>query len=148
VQVQTAIAERHFCSQGGCSCGDCREMVENAGKNVVNYCLIQYIVSAHTTAFGSQFVSYGQIGFHLDRLQATFWPCRRSPQLDLLATFAAKARSTSLAYPDLHLDPTRTRLAGKTRCNCRRFVTLHGQKVVLQTSVCQNKSDQSERNAS
>ena len=120
-------------------------MVENAGKNVVNCCPIQYIMLAHMRAFGSQFASYGRIGLHLDRLQATFCPFRRSPQLDLLATFAAKARSTHLSRVALGSDGY---TPGKTRCNCRRFGTLHGQKVVLQTTVYRDKSDHSECNAS
>ena len=120
-------------------------MVENAGKNIVNYCPIQYIMLAHTRAFGSQFVSYGQIGLHLDRLQATFCPFRRSPQLALLATFAAKARSTRLSRLSLRSDAC---TPGQTRCKCRRFDTLHGQKVVLQTTVYRKKSDHSECNAS
>ena len=84
-------------------------MVENACKNVVNYCPIQYIMFAHTRAFGSQFASYGQIGLHLDRLQATFCPFRRSPQLALLALLPQK--QDQLACSDFHLDPTRAHLA-------------------------------------
>lgn len=100
---------------------------------------------AHTKAFGSQFASYGQIGLPLDRLQATFCPLRRSPQLDLLAIFAAKARSTPLSRLSLRSDAY---APGKTLCKCRRFDSLHGQEVVLQTIVYRNKSDHSECNAS
>lgn len=118
-------------------------MVENAGKIIVNYCPFQYIMFAYTRAFGSQFVSYGQIGLHLDRLQATFCPFRRSPQLALLALLPQK--QDQLACSDFHLDPTRAHLA-------KRAVSVAGRpsrpEVVLQTTVYRKKSDHSECNAS
>jgi hypothetical protein len=81
-------------------------MVENAGKNIVNYCPIQYIMFAHTRAFGSQFVSYGQIGLHFKQRFALSADLRSLPCLQLLPQ-----KQDQLACPDFHLDPTRAHLA-------------------------------------